>query len=360
MNGHFIAACSQGLKGIQLCLEHLFVVHFEQRNFGGDQIHQRPVGIDPNDGVDSGINACLLSGCCLLDSSFGQGIFEGFGHPTGLLNFLDSIQGLAYQGLGPLFQQKRSSKRIHPRAEPAIALKVQLGVTGNAGRIIGWQGQGFVQGVGMQALGSTQDSGQGLQASPGDVVVGVLLGEAPARGLAMGSKRHRLGGGGPHGSGDPRPQQAPRAQFGYFGDQIHPGGPKKREPWAKFIQAQAGTDPSTEVFHAIRQGIGQFQFRRRTGFVHVVTRYANGIEAGQRAGTIAKYFGNDLHGRTRWVDIGVANHKLLEDIVLNGSAQLMGWNPAFFGRNNKKRQDGNHRSVHGHANRQLVQRQIPE
>lgn len=34
LNGHFIAACSQGLKGIQLCLEHLFVVHFEQRNFG--------------------------------------------------------------------------------------------------------------------------------------------------------------------------------------------------------------------------------------------------------------------------------------------------------------------------------------
>ena len=94
--------------------------------------------------------------------------------------------------------------------------------------------------------------------------------------------------------------------------------------------------------------------------MHVVTRYANGIEAGHSAGTIAKYLGNDLHGRTRWVDVGVANHKLFEDIVLNGTAQLMGWNPAFFGRNNKKCQDGDHCSVHGHADRQLVQRQIPE
>ncbi len=203
----------------------------------------------------------------------------------------------------------------------------------------------------MQALGPAQKGGQGLQASPGNVVVGVLLGEAPARGLAMGSKRHRLGGSGPHGSGDSRPQQAPSPEFGYFGDQIHPGGPKKRKPWAKFIQTQAGTNPSTEVFHAIRQGVGQFQFGRCTGFVHVVTRNANGVEAGQRAGTIAKYFGNDLHGRTRRVDVGVTNHKLLEDIVLNGSAQLMRWNPAFFGGNNKKRQDGDHSSVHGHADR---------
>ena len=82
-------------------------------------------------------------------------------------------------------------------------MQIQLGVTGNAGRIVGWQGQSFVQGVGMQALGPAQKGGQGLQARSSNIVVGVLLGEAPARGLAMGSKNHGLGGGGPHGSGDP-------------------------------------------------------------------------------------------------------------------------------------------------------------
>ena len=45
----------------------------------------------------------------------------------------------------------------------------------------------------MQGLCATQGSRQRFNGSPSHIVEGVLLGEAPARGLAVRAQRHRLG-----------------------------------------------------------------------------------------------------------------------------------------------------------------------
>jgi hypothetical protein len=76
---------------------------------------------------------------------------------------------------------------------PVSCCKVELGVAGDAGREVGRQGDGFVEGVGVQRLGAAEGGGHRLQAGAGDVVERVLLGQAPAGGLAVGAQGHRLG-----------------------------------------------------------------------------------------------------------------------------------------------------------------------
>ncbi|MNE03209.1 hypothetical protein D3C80_957040 [compost metagenome] len=70
-----------------------------------------------------------------------------------------------------------------------LHLQQDLGVARDPGREVGRQGQGFVQGVGVQALGLTARRRHGLDHGARDVVEHVLRGEAPARGLAVGAQR---------------------------------------------------------------------------------------------------------------------------------------------------------------------------
>ena len=65
---------------------------------------------------------------------------------------------------------------------------------------------------------------------------------------------------------------------------------------------------------------------------------------------------NDLHRRLRRVDVGVANHELLEDVVLDRARQLVLPHALLFGGHHVARQHGQHRAVHGHGNAHLVQR----
>ena len=62
---------------------------------------------------------------------------------------------------------------------------------------------------------------------------------------------------------------------------------------------------------------------------------------------------NDRSGR---VDIGVAHHEFFEDIVLDGTRQLVVRHALFLGRDDIKRQNGQHRAVHGHRHAHLVER----
>ncbi len=61
--------------------------------------------------------------------------------------------------------------------DPGLFLQHQLGVPGDASRGLGGEGDGLVEAVGMQALGSPEGCGQRLERGADDVVVRVLLGE---------------------------------------------------------------------------------------------------------------------------------------------------------------------------------------
>ncbi len=70
--------------------------------------------------------------------------------------------------------------------------------------------------------------------------------------------------------------------------------------------------------------------------------------------------GDDPHGGLRRVDIGVADHELLEDVVLDGPRQLLRRHTLLLRRDDVERQHRQHRAVHRHRDRHPVQRDAVE
>ena len=70
--------------------------------------------------------------------------------------------------------------------------------------------------------------------------------------------------------------------------------------------------------------------------------------------------GDDPHRRLRRVDVGVADHELLEDVVLDGPGELLRRHALLLGGHDVERHHRQHRAVHGHRHRHLVQRDAVE
>ena len=78
------------------------------------------------------------------------------------------------------------------------------------------------------------------------------------------------------------------------------------------------------------------------------------------AACIAENIGDNFHRGFRWVDIGIAHHELLENIILDGPAQLFRRHTLFLSCHDIKRHDWQNRSVHGHRYRNVAERNLIE
>ena len=75
---------------------------------------------------------------------------------------------------------------------------------------------------------------------------------------------------------------------------------------------------------------------------------------------VAEDVRNNLH-RRRWrINIGVTNHELFKNVVLDRAGQFVLRNTLFFGGHNVARQNRQHGAVHGHRDRNLVERDLVE
>ena len=57
----------------------------------------------------------------------------------------------------------------------------------------------------------------------------------------------------------------------------------------------------------------------RTRFVHVITADTDAVEFGHIPTGVRKNIPNDAHTWSRRIDIGITHHKLLQNVVLNGT-----------------------------------------
>ncbi len=94
--------------------------------------------------------------------------------------------------------------------------------------------------------------------------------------------------------------------------------------------------------------------------MHVIAADADAVELGHLPRAIAEDVAHDAHARPRRIDVGVAHHELLEDVVLDGALQLFRWNALFLRGHDEEGHDGQHGAVHGHAHAHLVQRDAVE
>ena len=66
--------------------------------------------------------------------------------------------------------------------------------------------------------------------------------------------------------------------------------------------------------------------------------------------------GDDPHARLGRIDVGVADHELLEDVVLDRPLELLLRDALLLGGDDVAREHGEHRAVHGHRDGHLVER----
>src|SRR3546814_9692485 len=79
------------------------------------------------------------------------------------------------------------------------------------------------------------------------------------------------------------------------------------------IHFQPAIECRTHVRHAVGEGEGQLLHRRRPGLVHMIAADRDAVEARHVLGRIGDDVRDDPHRGLGRIDIGVADHELLED-----------------------------------------------
>ena len=92
----------------------------------------------------------------------------------------------------------------------------------------------------------------------------------------------------------------------------------------------------------------------------MVARHRDEVEFRHVGGAIGEDVRDNPHRGGRRIDVGVADHELLQNVVLNGSGKRRRRHALLFGGHDEQRQDRHHRAVHRHRNRHPVERNITE
>ncbi len=308
-----------GLESIELFdlpFAHGGVVDLE----GGDLVQlvmAEPV--DPDHRLLAGVDPGLGAGGGLFDPALRQAGLDGLGHAAHGLDLGDVGARLIRQVPGQAFDRGRAAPGVDRAGDSALELQQELGVPCDAGREIGRQGDGFVERIGVQRLGPAEDRGHGFDGGAGDVIENVLGREAPAGGLAMAPQHGRARVLGRELGHKLRPDQPPGPELGDLGQGVHADAPEEAQPGREGVDVQARPDASAHIFDAIGQGVGELQFRRRAGLLHMVARYRDRVEPRHLLGAPGEDVSHDPERWSRRIDVGVAHHELFQDVVLDRS-----------------------------------------
>ena len=320
----------------------------------------QPVLVDPDDHRLALIDARLLCRSSLFDQRLGLAGGDIGGHPARRIDLGDQFARLVHQRGGQRLDIIRPAQRIGDAGDAGFLLNHQLRVAGNPRGKIGRQRDRFIERVGVKRLGATEHRGQRLDRGADDVVIRVLLLQAHTGGLAMGAQHLGLFVLSAQPFHHLVPQRAGGAHLGDLHEEVHADAPEEAEARGKGVDIEPGGHRAAGIFLAVGDGEGQFLHRRRAGFVHVVARNRDAVEFRHMRRGVGDDVADDPHRRFGRVNIGVADHELLQNVVLNGSAELVLRHPLPFRRDDVERHHRDDRAVHGHADAHFVQRDLVE
>ena len=273
---------------------------------------------------------------------------------------MDNLPGLFYQFIGQRLDIIAAAKRIDDLGYSGFFLQHDLRVAGDPGGKVGRQRDRFIQSVGVQRLGSAQGCCHCLNGRADNIIVRILLGQRHSGGLTMGAQRLRTFGLRTELDHHPIPEGPRRAQFRHFHEEVHADAKEEAQPSRKRINVQTRFHRLLGIFTAVGNRERQFLDRCRPGFVHMITADRNAVELRHMLRRVSNNIGNDPHARCRRVDIGIADHELLQNVILNRAGQLVLRNALLFCRNDIESKTGNDRPVHRHRHRHFVERNLVE
>ena len=105
---------------------------------------------------------------------------------------------------------------------------------------------------------------------------------------------------------------------------------------------------------------GQFLNRGRAGFLHVIAGDRDRVEFRHVPGGVFDDVGDDAHRRPGRVDIGVADHELFEDVVLDRAGELVLRHTLLLGGDDVAGEHRQDRAVHRHRHAHPVERDAVE
>ena len=158
----------------------------------------------------------------------------------------------------------------------------------------------------------------------------------------------------------PAPQRPGRAHLRDLHEEVHADRPEEAQPRRELVDRHPGREAGADVLDAVGQRVGELEVLRRPGLLDVVAGDRDRVEAGHLRRGVAEDVGDDPHARLGRVDVGVADHELLEDVVLDGPAELLRLHPLLLGRGDVEREHRQHGAVHRHRHRHLVERDAVE
>ena len=311
--------------------------------------------VDADHRLLAGVDAGLGAGGGLLDPQFGDPLADGLGHAPVRGHLGDMRPGPLGELVGEPLDVVGPAPGVDRAGGAGLLLQQQLGVAGDPGGEVGGQRQRLVEGVGVQRLGVTLGGGHRLDAGSRDVVERVLGGQRPTRGLRMGAQGKRFGALGAESADQFAPQQPPGPQLGDLHEEVHPDAPEERQPRRELVDVQAGFQAGFDVVDAVGQGVGQLEIGCGTGFLDVVTGDRDGVELRHLGAGVGEDVGDDPHGGLGRIDVGVADHELFEDVVLDGPGEFLRRHALLFGGHHVQRQDRQHSPVHRHRHRHSAQ-----
>ena len=210
----------------------------------------------------------------------------------------------------------------------------------------------------MQTLRAAEGCRQGLEGDAHHVVDGLLRGQGGAARLGVEAQHHGLGIGGAETLLHDRcPEAARRTELGGLFKQVVMGVKEEGQARGEFVERQSGRKRRLDVGNAIRQGEGDFLHRRRSRFTNVITGNRNGVPIRHFFAAIREGIHNESHGRPWRIDVGAASDVLLQNVVLDGAAQLVAADSLLFRDQLVEQQQGARGGVDGHRRRHVIQRQ---
>ena len=102
------------------------------------------------------------------------------------------------------------------------------------------------------------------------------------------------------------------------------------ETGRKVIELQPGGQGCFNVRNAVSEREGHFLSSRRSRFTDVIAGDGNRVPVRNFLGAVGEGVNNESHRRTWWVDVRPTSDILLQDVVLNGSAELVARDALFF------------------------------
>ena len=154
---------------------------------------------------------------------------------------------------------------------------------------------------------------------------------------------------------DLRPEHTCRTHFGDLHEVIHADRPEERQTGCESIHRHTGCNARTQVLQTVGQRVGQLDVGRGACLLHVVAGDRNRVELRHVLRSVFEDIGDDLHREFRRINIGVAHHELLEDVVLDRTRQLIEGASLLQTGHDVERQDRQHGAVHGHRHRHAVE-----